>query len=322
MLHPKAVPVEKWRELARAYEELFRHSADPRSEYWLFRAEPDSDRENWLTTSFDRSLRDMYPRPEDRTKLVLNDIEGRLLREFQRRAHHYLDVLPEPWDTLGWWALMRHYGAPVRILDWSYSFWVTVYFALQKPSATGRHIVWALNALDVRRGAYRLLTGAYGPLTSQLEEGDLFRQDGAPGRAGLFNRFFGVENPASGDRGTVRRLRRSREVRFVYPVTPFGLNERLTIQQATFLCPGSLRRPFSECLEATLAKCSPAPASPSLYRIEIQAGGDNAARRDMLVELQRMNMDSGSLFADLEGFGRSLNTKLALPWIIRGAPDA
>ena len=322
MLQPKAVRVEKWRELARVYEDLFRHTGDPRSEYWIFRAEPESaDRENWLTTSFDRSLRDMYPREDERSKLNLPGIEGRLLREFQRRAHHYLDVLPEPWDTLGWWALMRHYGAPVRILDWSYSFWVTVYFALFKKSETGRHVVWALNALDVRRGAYRRLTAAYGPLTAQLEEGDLFRQDGARERAGLFNRFFGVENPASEDRGTVRRLRKAREVRFVYPVTPFGLNERLTIQQGTFLCSGSLRQPLYECLEATLAG-SPAAGSPSLYRIEIQAGADNAARRDMLLELQRMNMDSGSLFADLEGFGRSLNTKLALPWIVRGAPDA
>ena len=36
----------------------------------------------------------------------------------------------------------------------------------------------------------------------------------------------------------------------------------------------------------------------------LEAGSDNAARREMLAELQRMNMDSGSLFADLEGFGR------------------
>lgn len=55
-----------------------------------------------------------------------------LTREFRLRAHHYLTDLPDDADYLEWWSLMRHYGAPTRLLDWTYSIYVATYFALEK----------------------------------------------------------------------------------------------------------------------------------------------------------------------------------------------
>ena len=51
---------------------------------------------------------------------------------------------------------------------------------------------------------------------------------------------FGVTNP------TVDKqlLFREKPIPFIYPVTPFKLNERITIQQGVFLAPGNLGMSF------------------------------------------------------------------------------
>jgi hypothetical protein len=49
------------------------------------------------------------------------ETERQLLKEFKRRAHFYVNSLPTHGDVLGWFALMQHYGAPTRLLDWTYS---------------------------------------------------------------------------------------------------------------------------------------------------------------------------------------------------------
>src|SRR5438093_2893211 len=34
--------------------------------------------------------------------------------------------------TLEWLALMQHYGAPTRLLDFTYSFWIALFFAFEE----------------------------------------------------------------------------------------------------------------------------------------------------------------------------------------------
>jgi hypothetical protein len=53
--------------------------------------------------------------------------ERALLMEFRRRAHLYTKDLPEADDIVGWLALMQHHGAPTRLLDFSYSFYVACF---------------------------------------------------------------------------------------------------------------------------------------------------------------------------------------------------
>jgi hypothetical protein len=54
------------------------------------------------------------------------ELEDGLLRRFKRQCHHYLINTPEPHNLLEWFALMRHHGAPTRLLDWTYSFFVLI----------------------------------------------------------------------------------------------------------------------------------------------------------------------------------------------------
>lgn len=71
---------------------------------------------------------------------------------FRERAGHYLSAsqLPKnPWDIGDWLALMRHYGAATRLLDWTTSIYVAIYFAVHsKPTKTG--CVWVVNNVALK----------------------------------------------------------------------------------------------------------------------------------------------------------------------------
>jgi hypothetical protein len=59
------------------------------------------------------------------------DVEQRLLQRFRLIAMRFeAPENPESWDILGWWELMQHYGTPTRLIDWTTSPFVAIWFAL------------------------------------------------------------------------------------------------------------------------------------------------------------------------------------------------
>jgi hypothetical protein len=87
-------------------------------------------------------------------------VEDRLLQEFQQRSRPFLRQ--PPLGRLQWMALAQHHGLPTRLLDWSESSLVALFFALQeheridgtrRPPMRDDACVWLLNRNELHRRA-------------------------------------------------------------------------------------------------------------------------------------------------------------------------
>lgn len=99
-----------------------------------------SDYEWTLSTSLSRQLRTFDPKHATNW----DQLENSAISYFMDRAAGLLEVVPDEHDLLAWLAFMQHYGAPTRLLDWSLSPFVAVYFAYEYPKDADA----ALYALD------------------------------------------------------------------------------------------------------------------------------------------------------------------------------
>lgn len=99
-----------------------------------------------LETTFDRAIYRTYSYKHGSATGNVNAErnENFLIREFQRAAHLYHRNLPGPDALHEWLALMQHHGCPTRLLDWTHSPYVALYFAVYEPSEEDGAL-WALN---------------------------------------------------------------------------------------------------------------------------------------------------------------------------------
>jgi len=100
--------IDEWDKLIKVFNELSRTKAQ-----WIFRGHKKSAYS--LETNLERALKSFGVPEQEALR-----IEGGLLRRFKRQCHHYVVSIPGNGDIMEWLALMRHYGAPTRLLDWTY----------------------------------------------------------------------------------------------------------------------------------------------------------------------------------------------------------
>jgi hypothetical protein len=79
----------------------------------------------------------------------ISNVEVLILNEFKRGVLPLSEFKPEnTWDLL---ALAQHHGLPTRLLDWSYSALVALWFAIEKPASKDENgnfqngVVWILS---------------------------------------------------------------------------------------------------------------------------------------------------------------------------------
>ena len=180
---------------------------------------------------------------------------------------------------------MQHYGAPTRLLDFTYSVYVAAYFALERATSesgpTGCE-VWAINTLWARKSVAAMFTKdsdewKYITATPQSEDDQ---------EKGL-SKFIMTSNPK----------------RLVLIINPFRRNERLLIQRGVFAIPGDIEMSFEE----NLSTFNPT-SSEHVARIKIPAN----LRNEGIELLYNMGISRASLFPGLDGFSQSLRYTMPL----------
>jgi hypothetical protein len=225
-----------------------------------------------LASSLERACLGLYE-----TLDFMPEMEWILLREFRRRFHHYSQHIPDYGERLRWLSLMQHHGAPTRLVDWTYSIYIALYFALEQ--STSECCVWKINK--------EWLT---------TEGRTLFKSDSR--ETLIFDDLYRDENR---ERDFAEAVLKKDPIAAVIQVGPFQLDERLSIQKGVFLYPCDPTQPFRANLESM-----PGANDPSnVVKLKIILNKRN--RLSALRKLHDMNINRATLFPGLDGFAQSLN---------------
>lgn len=137
----EAPPIKSWEDFANAnFGDLV---SSPLRPFVLLRGEPKSYPRPLLPSLL------RYIHANALTAKTALHIEASATKRFQGHANLYFHTLPPPHtDRIAWWILMQHYGAPTRLLDWTFSPFVAAYHAVQsEPDKDG--FVWMINRAAV-----------------------------------------------------------------------------------------------------------------------------------------------------------------------------
>jgi len=303
----KEIPiVSGWKEAVEKYKEEC--PCDEEGGFlWIFRGQSKS---SWyLRTTFEREVaffaednKRQYNVDEEAKDRFYKKIGGKLLyklniecglvRNFQRKCHLYMDHTPEKDDLIEWLALMRHYDAPVRLLDFNYSFFVALYFALEgaECKANSGCAVFAVNS--------RWIEGNMKPQVA-TDEDEIKRKLLGSDKSDDFNRHFGKSQ------------------RGVFTTNPYRRNQRLRAQKGLFLYPGDISVSFMDNLDALVRERNEEDEVVHKHLKKFIIKVDAKKRNEMLRELYDRNISRASLFPDLHGFAESLKLYLAFPEFIK-----
>ena len=99
-----------------------------------------------------------------------------MLNRFKQNAPQAMAAMPDSEDDYGWLLLARHHGLPSRLLDWTESPLIGLYFALeseQEPAEEEDAAIWCLLPEEMNRG---MLGSGSDPLPMFAAQAEIFSQ--------------------------------------------------------------------------------------------------------------------------------------------------
>jgi hypothetical protein len=124
--------IDNWFDLTLRIDDYFTHSKG-----YIFRGQADAE---WrLESTLARAIRQGYPQDRSKKKNwkdILFQFKANL------RGRCLMDLTTADEDEL--WALGQHYGLHTPMLDWTWSPYVAVFFALRGECKSGKRALWAV----------------------------------------------------------------------------------------------------------------------------------------------------------------------------------
>ena len=205
--------------------------------------------------------------------------ENALLQMFRARASGFHDAAPMREHTDQWLFLARHAGLPTRLLDWSESALIALYFALKED----KPVVWMLNPLDLNDLSYANLSHI------RPREFPLPWHDPDP-------KTRRVRNPAFENlRGAWEQSRFG--VPLPVAIYPTYVHARLRGQRSCFTIHGTDKRGLDSLLAG----------KPILKRYVV----DPACRQSMRSELAVLGITDSVVFPDIDGLADELKERFS-----------
>ncbi|WP_432797187.1 FRG domain-containing protein [Poriferisphaera sp. WC338] len=252
---------------------------------YVFRGQADA---SWpLSTKIERVAKQFE-------QVEIPHLEWFILDDFRRQAHQYLNHLPEKENRVDWLALIQHYGGPTRLLDFTKSLAIALFFAIE--NTTTEAAVYAVSC---------------NPLFKNLDS------KGAPqDKDGATHQYMRAHK-------IINKL-----PRFDYganegilPVEPDFLCDRQSLQQGVFLYPEISILSFERnlCTELGLDtdrfpnfelltdrrffQKLELPYENPLIKFTVPNNAD--LRTQLMAKLYSMGIDARSLFPGIDGLARS-----------------
>jgi hypothetical protein len=200
------------------------------------------------------------------------------LKQFCSKFHLYDRENGTPDSKLAWLSVMQHHGVPTRLLDFTESPYVALYFALEAYSPQPERDL-ALYALD------------YSAILDQsinyIQSKDLeFRESRATVIEKQDEIFDAVVDRFAYD--------------IVWVAEPKILNARLDRQAGSFILSGNRGKRIEEVLSL------PIYDNCGIVKLEIPA----TLYKGVFALLRKMNITSKSLYGDLDGLARSIRMQM------------
>jgi FRG domain-containing protein len=282
---------------------------------WIWRGQASA---GWpLVTRLGRAF-EHVPKPEQPgSSLDYIGLENRVIGYFKERARRVLATAPDDSDLLSWLAMMQHYGAPTRLLDWTMSPFVALWFAYEHADERAeKGALWGLNAYFCRRGITgSLVPGGWDHLGTRRHSHTNAEGNTVTTTPALDVRQRDRENDFLRWTITVRS-------RWPLPLIPFDADARMAVQQTVLTAIGDLEQSVDHMLLRfeQWQHEPPSEPPPGGYRI----GTESTVwpliepaqliqkvllpldwRVDALRALASMGIDAGTLFPGLDGVGRA-----------------
>jgi len=253
-------------------EDIF-NLIDNLTEMYLFRGVPDFSFN--LKSSLERSVRHYQT-------------ENWLINEFQRSIHEYLPVESHPNNKFELLSLMQHHGVPTRMIDITKSPYVGLYFAASQ---------YFYGEDNIRDGAI------YAFMHQNLQSAstrNILKRSKFDFDVNWLSRFI------KRDSKVFEEVFYNHQDDVALIVEPFKVNKRLYAQQGLFLISNFNNKTTEQIIEVLLPKELPQGSNdPTLMKIRIRG----ILKIEILKRLDRMNINSSTLFPGIDGFSKYLSEK-------------